>query len=107
MLGAPATFEAELATAEGLTRAEKLEKDLDLVQAFYTRRGHLEADLSRLQTSLGAGGRLWICYPKAKGLGTDLNRDVVRQTVSRAGLQTVALVAIDEVWSALRCKPAR
>lgn len=107
VLGAPASFEAELATATDFTRAEKLEKDLDLVQAFFTRRANLKAELPRLQASLGAGGLLWVCYPKAKALGTDLNRDVVRQTVCRAGLQTLAVVAVDEVWSALRCKPAR
>ncbi len=54
-----------------------------------------------------AGGILWVCYPKAKALGTDLSRDVVRETVARVGLETVALVAVDGVWSALRCKRVR
>ena len=107
VIGAPAAFEAELATAKEVARAEKLEKDLDLVQAFFTRRAHLERDLSRLEASIGAGGILWVCYPKAKALGTDLSRDLVRQTVARAGLETVAIVAVDEVWSALRCKRVR
>ena len=104
VIGAPAAFEAELATAKSVARAEKLEQDLDLVQAFFTRRANLKADLSRLEASIGARGILWICYPKAKALGTDLTRDVVRQLVVRAGLATVAIVAVDEVWTALRCK---
>ncbi len=104
IIGAPAAFEAELAAAKDLARAEKLERDLDLVQAFFTRRAHLERDVSRLKASIGQHGILWICYPKAKALGTDLSRDVIRETVAGAGLQTVALVAVDEVWSAMRCK---
>ena len=104
VVGAPAAFEAQLAAAKDVARQEKLGKDLDLVQAFFTRRAHLERDVSRLKAALGDRGLLWICYPKAKALGTDLSRDVVRETAAGAGLQTVALVAVDEVWSALRCK---
>jgi hypothetical protein len=101
--GAPAGFEAELAKAD-LTRGRK---DLDLAQAFFTRKAELERALPRLCASLGAGGILWLCYPKGKALGTDLDRDVVRASAGRAGLQAVALVAIDAVWSALRVKPSR
>lgn len=99
--GAPAGFEAELANA-AVTRGRK---DLDLVQAFFTRRAELERALPRLSSSLARGGILWLCYPKGKALGTDLDRDVVRAAAGHAGLRAVALVAIDEVWSALRVKP--
>ena len=37
-------------------------------------------------------------------LGTDLNRDRIRESI--VGLDTVRQVAIDNVWSALRLKPA-
>jgi hypothetical protein len=107
VVGAPAAFEAQLAAAVDVARQEKLGKDLDLVQAFFTRRAHLERDVSRLKAALGDRGLLWVCYPKAKALGTDLSRDVVRQTVAGAGLEAVAIVAVDEVWSALRCKRVR
>jgi hypothetical protein len=107
VLGAPAAFEAELAAAKDFARAEKLEKNLDLVQAFFTRRAHLERDVSRLKASIEERGILWICYPKAKALGTDLNREVIRELVAGAGLEAVSLVAVDQVWSAMRCKPVR
>ena len=100
--GAPAGFEAELARAGKIARAGNREKDLDLVQAFFTRRTHLERDLSRLRERLGPRGILWICYPKGGALGTDLNRDLVRESAERAGLRTVGIVAVDAVWSALR-----
>lgn len=100
--GAPAGFEAELSRA-GVTRGRR---DLDLVQAFFTRKSDLERALPRLRTSLGPRGILWLCYPKGKTLGTDLDRDVVRASAEKAGLTTLSLVAVDEVWSALRVKPS-
>ena len=48
----------------------------------------------------------WIAYPKAGQLGTDLNRDVLAALVTERGAQPVRQVAIDEVWSALRFRPA-
>lgn len=104
VLGAPASFEAELAQAEELHRVERLGKGLDIVQAFYTRQSQLDRDKARLGAALAEKGILWICYPKAKGLSTDLNRDLIREAMADAGLDTVAIVAIDAVWSALRCK---
>jgi len=96
--GAPTGFEAELAKAD-VTRGRK---ELDLAQAFFTRKAELERALPRLRASLAPGGILWLCYPKGKALGTDLDRDVVRETAARHRLRTVALVAVDGVWSALR-----
>jgi hypothetical protein len=106
VLGAPAGFEAELVTAKGVERVRTLEKDLDLVQAFFTRRSNLDRELTRLKGSLGPKGILWLCYPKGRALDTDLNRDVVRELAARKGLRAVSIVAVDAVWSALRCKLA-
>jgi hypothetical protein len=104
---APAGFEAEVISAKDVVRAPARAKDLDIVQAFFTRRTHLERSLARLSASLGEGGILWLCYPKGGSLGTDLNRDVIRAIASKVGLEAVAIVAVDEVWSALRVKPVR
>jgi hypothetical protein len=106
VLGAPASFEAELSRADELERTPRLGKGLDLVQAFYTRLGELERAKAGLGAALGEKGILWVCYPKAKGLSTDLNRDIIRRAMAEAGLEAVAIVAIDPVWSALRCKRA-
>jgi len=48
----------------------------------------------------------WIAYPKAGKLGTDLNRDLLSAALAGEGVQPVRQVAIDEVWSALRFRPA-
>ena len=47
----------------------------------------------------------WIAYPKARQLGTDLNRDVLAGLVEERGAQPVRSVSIDGVWSALRFRP--
>jgi hypothetical protein len=47
----------------------------------------------------------WIAYPKARQLGTDLNRDVLARLVMERGAQPVRSVSIGGVWSALRFRP--
>jgi len=47
----------------------------------------------------------WIAYPKARQLGTDLNRDILAGLVEARGAQPVRSVSIDGVWSALRFRP--
>jgi hypothetical protein len=54
-----------------------------------------------------ADGLAWIAYPKAGQLGTDLNRDVLWKHLLGLGAQGVRQVAIDDVWSAMRFRPAK
>lgn len=48
----------------------------------------------------------WIAYPKGRQLGTDLNRDVIWKLTEPKGVRPVRNVSIDDVWSALRFRPA-
>jgi hypothetical protein len=57
-----------------------------------------------LVKAAGAGQLVWVAYPKAGQLGTDLNRDILRSYLAGRGLDAVRQIAIDEVWSALRFK---
>jgi hypothetical protein len=72
--------------------------------AFFTRQANLERDVPKLARALAPGGIMWLAYPKGKQLASDIHRDTLRVAVERMGLDTVALVALDEVWSAVRCK---
>ena len=47
----------------------------------------------------------WIAYPKARQLGSDLNRDIMAELMRARGAQPVRAVSIDGVWSALRFRP--
>jgi hypothetical protein len=106
IVGAPAAFEAELARLPAeITRATRPSGKLDLVHGFYTREASLLREVPKLASALQSGGILWLSYPKGRALETDLDRDVLRAAVATIGLDTVALVSIDAVWSAMRCKP--
>jgi hypothetical protein len=50
---------------------------------------------------------VWVAYPKAGALGTDLNRNSLAALVTQSGgVRPVRQVAIDDTWSALRFRPA-
>ncbi len=103
--GAPEDYEAELAKLPPeVERAARPTGKFDLVHAFYTRSAQLERDVPKLARTLKPGGILWLSYPKARALETDLDRDLIREAVQPMGLDTVAIAAIDDTWSALRCK---
>jgi hypothetical protein len=49
----------------------------------------------------------WISYPKKTAkTDTDITRDEGWEVVTDAGFETVAQVAVDDIWSALRFRPA-
>jgi hypothetical protein len=68
------------------------------------------ADLEQLSAPLLAAARrdalTWVAYPKAGQLGTDLNRDTLAALLQSHGVRPVRQIAIDDVWSALRLRPA-
>jgi hypothetical protein len=67
-------------------------------------------ELDGLREPVVAGARrdalTWVAYPKAGQLGTDLNRDSLASRLRDEGTRPVRQVALDEVWSALRFRPA-
>jgi len=52
-------------------------------------------------------GLLWIAYPKGSSrIKTDVNRDILWQTLEPTGWRPVRQIALDEIWSAMRFRPA-
>jgi hypothetical protein len=80
------------------------EAGADLVLVFVADGDELTGRTETLASAASRGALTWIAYPKAGKLGTDLNRDRVRERVAEIGLDTVRQVALDDVWSALRLK---
>ncbi|SRR6266851_2346470 len=64
------------------------------------------AELRRFAPSFGAledEAVLWVCYPKGGAkAGTDIDRDILHAAMEKHELTGVTLVALDEVWSAMR-----
>ncbi len=69
--GAPVGFETELRAAK-VSRAQRPGKSVGLVLVFSTRRSQVVRTLAALDGKLAPGTIVWLCYPKAKALETDL-----------------------------------
>ncbi len=78
---------------------------VNFIQVFVTSREELERQLGKLKSALSPKGLLWVTYPKGTSkVKTDVNRDIIREFAQPVGLQAVAMVSIDDTWSALRLK---
>ena len=76
-----------------------------LILLFARDKAALAKGLPGCKRQLAPGGALWVAYVKGtSALKTDINRDSIREYVATIGLDTVAQVAIDDDWSALRLK---
>jgi hypothetical protein len=77
----------------------------DLIQVFAASRKELEDFLPKVKALLNKKGLLWVTYPKGMlKVKTDINRDSIREFAAGISLQAVAMVSIDETWSAMRLK---
>jgi len=79
-------------------------EEADAVLVFVTNLAELKEWVQVLVTASRRGAMTWLAYPKAKQLGTDLNRDIIHDLMPSYGLDAVRQIAIDETWSALRFK---
>ena len=80
--------------------------DCDVVLGFVESVDAAVSLVPRLKAALADGGILWICYPKlTSARAGELSRDVLWKELSKKGLRPVAMVAIDETWSAMRFMP--
>jgi hypothetical protein len=78
----------------------------DFVQVFGSDKTSLEQLVEQYSGSGKYDCLFWICYPKGGGMiKSDINRNVVWAIAEHAGMRCVTQVAIDETWSALRCRP--
>ena len=78
---------------------------VDIIQVFVTNRVELEARLPPLKGLLAPNGMLWVTYHKGTSrVKTDINRDTINAYAHSIGLAGVAMISIDEDWSALRLK---
>jgi hypothetical protein len=76
------------------------------VQLFATRSSEISTSAPELLQHAAPGALIWIAYPKkTSGIESDLHRDIVCQLMSKTGWRAVSIIAINEVWSALRFRP--
>jgi hypothetical protein len=80
--------------------------DAEAVLVFVTDAAELDAYGSVALAAARADRLAWIAYPKGGQRGTDLNRDILWARLAEEGVRPVRQVSIDDVWSALRFRPA-
>lgn len=77
----------------------------DILLAYIEDREQLERNLLALKASIKDNGALWIAYHKGTSeVDTDINRDSIAEYAQKNGLKGVAMISINENWSALRLK---
>jgi hypothetical protein len=81
-------------------------QEANVIVAFVRNKGDLDTLAGPAIEAARLDKLVWIAYPKGGKLGTDVNRDILRNTLEPRGVQPVRQVSLDEVWSALRFRPA-
>ena len=72
---------------------------------FANNRVELEHQLPELKALLEPGGIIWVAYHKGTSkTKTDINRDSIRQYAKIVGMEPVAIVSLNDDWTAVRVK---
>ena len=92
--------------SSGVVISEALNGTHEFVQYFATRKSELKKQAGDLLKHAGPKALVWIAYPKkTSGMESDLDRETVREVLSAFGWRAVSIVAINDVWAALRFRP--
>jgi hypothetical protein len=106
ILDAPASFEKEVETLDGVEVQRRLSvvRRVSFALAFVTRKSDVDSVSRSLAAKADGDAILWFAYPKgsSKTYTCDFNRDSGWDVIKAAGFDSVRQVAIDEDWSALR-----
>jgi hypothetical protein len=92
---------------EGAIVSSTAKGSYPFILLFATSLAEVRRSIPNLLKHAARGALLWIAYPKkTSGMESDLSRDVVAEAMKPTGWRPVSIVAIDEVWSALRFRPS-
>lgn len=84
------------------------ENQYDIVLQHVRTKAEVDAYAPTAIRHVREQGVCWMIYPKrSKTVQTDIHRDTGWDVLWQAGWVGIAMVAIDESWSALRFRPAK
>ena len=90
-----------------ITLVEDAASEVDFILAYIADRKELEKHLDELKKRLKPRGLLWIAYHKGTSkIKTDINRDTINGYAHTLGLEGIAMISMDDDWSALRMRVA-
>jgi hypothetical protein len=107
VINPPKGYVDQLATAlDGIDVVIRAPSRSDAVLVFVNNLAETNRLTPKGIRSVKPEGLFWIAYPKGSAkVKTDVNRDRLWQTVEPFGWGGVRLIAMDEVWSAMRFRP--
>ena len=107
ILAAPPSYRKLLPRlADGPTVSSRTHGKYPLFQVFVTRVSEVRKFAQGPLRYAALNALVWISYPKKTSrMNSDLSRDIIREAMNGAGWRAVSIIAIDEVWSALRFRP--
>jgi hypothetical protein len=106
LVNAPAGYARQLGKLPaGAILCEGTAPSADIIQVFVGSEAELREHLSQLKKILNPGGALWVTYHKGTSkTKTDINRDSIAAYANTIGMEGVAIMSVDDDWSALRLK---
>lgn len=85
-----------------LKTLKRLSGNFDYIHLFAKDQKHMKEWFPKLKKHLAPKGMLWVSWPKAKQLGTDLTiKEVIRIGYDFGLVESTAL-SVNEIWSALK-----
>ncbi|NMM47295.1 hypothetical protein [Marinigracilibium pacificum] len=107
ILNSPESFEENINNLSRDIRVFRSISELDHVEffiSFVTKKQQIEEQTKVLIEKIYGDALVWFCYPKgsSKKYKCDFNRDTGWESLGKAGMEPVRMVAVDEDWSALR-----
>lgn len=84
---------------------EVVSRSADILLAYIENEEQFINNLTSLKNIIKPDGAFWIAYHKGTSeVKTDINRDSIVKYASENGLKGLAMISINENWSALRLK---
>lgn len=105
--GLPSSIEKQfikLSFAKNLTPLLKVRK-IDFALVFAVSQHQLKGILADVVPSLQKEANLWVAYPKRTSkIASDLSRDSQWEIINHHGFESVRIIALDNMWTAVRFK---
>lgn len=105
--GLPSTVEKQfvkISFAKNVTPLLKVRK-IDFALVFAISHKQLKDILRDVVPALHENAKLWVAYPKVSSkIVSDLTRDCHWECISQLGFEGIRLIAVDNIWSAMRFK---
>jgi hypothetical protein len=108
VLNAPAGYLQRLAAEmEGVSVTGQASVQSDALLLFVDNLAEVTQWVPDAIRAVKPDGLLWIAYPKGiSKVKTDVNRDRLWEATKPTGWRPVRQIALDDIWSAMRFRPA-